>query len=150
MAGVFGVSRQIAMFILRPLGIDGFRVPRGGVQISDVVIHMRVCAMLLVIMATAAVPTALGSECFSIQDADQRNACLASAKNDKSYCFKIKSEDLREGCLAPLQGETYGCFKIQDPDARAACLGETKKETWDCFKIQNEDLRKDCIANTPR
>jgi len=130
-------------------------------------------ALLLVLIATAVVPTAWASECFSIQDADQRNACLASAKSDKSYCFKIRDADLREGDLAPLQGETYGCFKIQDPDARAACLGETKDETWDCFtiqnvdqrnaclgsvktdrsycfKIQNKNLRNDCLANTPR
>ena len=45
-------------------------------------------------------PAVLASECFSIQDADQRNACLASSKNDKSYCFKIQSDDLQKDCLA--------------------------------------------------
>ena len=49
---------------------------------------------------------ALGSECFSIQDADQRNACLGAVKADRSYCFKIKikikikGEDLQKDCLA--------------------------------------------------
>ena len=35
-----------------------------------------------------------------MQDVDQRNACLASSKNDKSYCFKIQSDDLQKDCLA--------------------------------------------------
>ena len=87
---------------------------------------MRYLAAMLMTGAVTWMPAALGSECFSIQDADQRNACLASAKKDKSYCFKIQDAELREGCLAPLKGETYGCFKIQDPDSRAACLGETQ------------------------
>lgn len=84
-------------------------------------------ALLFVLMATAVVPTAWASECFSIQDADQRNACLASAKNDKSYCFKI-----------------------QEDDGRNACLAEVKRDRSHCFRIQSEDLRNDCLANTPR
>ena len=85
-------------------------VPYEEVFKSIEVAHMR--ALLLVFMTTAVVPTAWASECFSIQNADQRNACLASAKRDKSYCYKIRDADLREGCLASIQGETYGCFKI--------------------------------------
>lgn len=150
-----------------------FRAPRGGVQINGEVIRMRAYALLLVFMAPAVVPTAWASECFSIQDSDLRNSCLASTKKDKSYCFKIRDADMREGCLAPLQGETYGCFKIQVADTRAACLGETKEDSsycfkipagdernvclarvkWDrsyCFKIEDENLRKDCLASIPR
>lgn len=111
---------------------------------------MRALIPMSVVCAILWMPTAQGSECFSILDADQRNACLASAKNDKSYCFKIKSEDLREGCLAPLKGETYGCFKIQNVDQRNACLGAVKADRSYCFKIKGEDLQKDCLANTPR
>jgi len=55
---------------------------------------------LFIVCALIWMPAVLASECFSIQDADQRNACLASSKNDKSYCFKIQSDDLQKDCLA--------------------------------------------------
>ena len=87
---------------------------------------MRHQTALLMIGAAAWMPVAIGSECFSIKDDDQRNACLASAKNDQSYCLKIPANDLREACLAQLKGETYGCFKIQDPDAQAAQRSSTE------------------------
>jgi hypothetical protein len=55
---------------------------------------------MLMTCAVAWMPAAMGSECFAIKDADHRNACLASAKKDKSYCFKIQGTDLRNHCLA--------------------------------------------------
>jgi len=55
---------------------------------------------LFIVCALVWMPAALGSECYSIQDVDQRNACLASSKNDNSYCYKIQSKDLQKDCLA--------------------------------------------------
>jgi hypothetical protein len=82
---------------------------------------------LFIVCALIWTPAALASECYSIQDVDQRNACLASSKNDKSYCFKI-----------------------QGADQRNACLAREKGDRGYCFKIQSDDLQKDCLANTPR
>lgn len=59
---------------------------------------MRYLAAMLITGAVAWMPAALSSECFSIQDADHRNVCLAAANKDKSYCFKIQNVELREGC----------------------------------------------------
>jgi hypothetical protein len=55
---------------------------------------------LFIVCVLIWMPAALGSECYSIQDTDQRNACLASSKNDNSYCYKIQSKDLQKDCLA--------------------------------------------------
>ena len=48
----------------------------------------------------ACVPPVLGSECYSLKDADQKNACLAEAKADTPYCYRIKAGDRRDACLA--------------------------------------------------
>jgi len=55
---------------------------------------------LFIVYALIGMPAAQGSECFSIQDADHRHACLARQKGDRSYCFKIQSKDLQKDCLA--------------------------------------------------
>ena len=53
-----------------------------------------------IVCALIWMPAVVGSECYSIRDADQRNACLAREKGDRGYCFKIQSKDLQKDCLA--------------------------------------------------
>jgi hypothetical protein len=77
---------------------------------------MRRSAKLLLVVAIAWTTTSPASECYAIQDADRRNACLASAENDQYHCFKIRDADLREACLAPLQGRDVRV--LQDPGCR--------------------------------
>jgi hypothetical protein len=99
---------------------------------------MRYLAALLMTGAVAWMPVAMGSECFSIQDADPRNACLASAKNDKTYCFKIQDPDARAACLGETKSDQSYCFKIEGADERNVCLAEVKADRSYCFKIQGK------------
>lgn len=52
--------------------------------------------MLFIVCAQIWIPATLASECFSIQDADQRNYCLLSSKNDGSQCLKVRHDEPRE------------------------------------------------------
>lgn len=41
--------------------------------------------------------------CYSIQNSDSRNYCLAKAHNDSSRCYSIQSSEKRSECLAELK-----------------------------------------------
>ena len=60
--------------------------------------------------------------CYSIRDADWRNACLAETRDSKSRCYSIKDADRKQLCLAQITGERSRCYSIRDHDLRASCL----------------------------
>ena len=59
-------------------------------------------AFLLLVLCCFMRGAAHGSplDCESVKDADQRNACRAVARNDRSFCEFIKDRDLRSLCRA--------------------------------------------------
>ncbi|MEW6038135.1 MAG: hypothetical protein AB1648_07805 [Pseudomonadota bacterium] len=38
--------------------------------------------------------------CYSIQDADAKQLCLARLTGDKSRCYNVRDKDRRAACLA--------------------------------------------------
>ena len=40
------------------------------------------------------------SYCYSIQNADMKNQCLAFAKRQDSYCYSVQNADMKNHCLA--------------------------------------------------
>ena len=40
------------------------------------------------------------SYCYSIQNADMKNQCLAFAKRQDSYCYSVQESDSKNRCLA--------------------------------------------------
>jgi len=69
---------------------------------------MRHLSALSLVVAVAWMPAALGSECHSIKDADQKNRRLAEARTDPTYCYRIRTQELRNACLAQRRGKTAG------------------------------------------
>jgi hypothetical protein len=61
------------------------------------------------------------SRCYSIRDADLRNACLAETRGEKGQCYAIRDHDQRQLCLARITGQKSTCYNIRDKDQRAAC-----------------------------
>ena len=62
------------------------------------------------------------SRCYSIQNRDQRNFCLAQAKGAPSYCYAIQNRAAQNLCLAQTKGEKSYCYAIQDRDLKNHCL----------------------------
>ena len=62
------------------------------------------------------------SRCYSIRDADLRNACLAETRGEKGQCYAIRDHDRRQLCLAQTTGQKSTCYNVHDKDRKAACL----------------------------
>jgi len=62
------------------------------------------------------------SHCYSIQDRDRQNYCLAGAKREPSYCYSIQNRNFQNFCLAQVKGEKSYCYSIQDRDTQNQCL----------------------------
>ena len=86
------------------------------------------------------------SNCYSIQDPDLKNHCLATTKHDPSYCYRIKAPDQKNSCIAETKTEQSSCYRIQDPDQRNDCLGTTKHEASYCYRIKDPDERNACLG----
>lgn len=65
--------------------------------------------------------------CHSIQQADQRQACLARTLGEPYRCHSIRDPDLRNQCLAMIRGEPYRCHSIRDLNLRQRCLAEVTR-----------------------
>lgn len=82
-------------------------------------------AMLMVAVLFASVAPladANPSNCYSIQDRDRKNLCLATAKSQKSYCYSIGDSDSKKFCLAQVGGQRSQCYSIRAQDTRSHCL----------------------------
>lgn len=66
------------------------------------------------------------SHCFSIQNADTKNTCLASAKNQESYCYSIRESDAKNLCLAQIKNQKSYCYSIKSNDTKNQCLALVK------------------------
>jgi hypothetical protein len=66
------------------------------------------------------------SSCYSIQNQDRKNFCLAQTKKEKSYCYSIKDSNTRNMCLALTSNQKNYCYSINEPDQKNECLGILK------------------------
>ena len=62
------------------------------------------------------------SHCYSIQNQDSKNLCLALVKKEKSNCYSIGSSDLKNMCLAQVGEQRSNCYSIQSSDMKNLCL----------------------------
>jgi len=56
---------------------------------------------------------AIDSHCYSIKNSDQKNYCLAIAKNQESYCYSIRESDSKNLCLAQIKKQKSYCYSIK-------------------------------------
>ena len=66
------------------------------------------------------------SHCYSIQNADTKNSCLALAKHQDSYCYSIRESDAKNLCLAQIKNQKSYCYSIKSSDTKNQCLGLVK------------------------
>ena len=92
---------------------------------SIVVLHMRyfLFFFFLYLYLIATSNAANDSYCHSIRNSDQKNFCLALAKNQDSYCYSIR-----------------------EPDSKNLCLAQTKNQKSYCYSIKTSDIKNHCIA----
>ncbi len=88
--------------------------------------NMKYLLTVLTLLAPAAASAADSIHCYSIQDSDRRNECLALAQNNSTACYGIKNSDRRNYCLARSKKSSLQCYSINDADLRSLCLAETK------------------------
>lgn len=66
----------------------------------------RSIAMVLLVLAFYGVQRGQAADagvCYSINDADARQLCIARARADASQCYAIQRTDLRAQCLAEVR-----------------------------------------------
>lgn len=66
------------------------------------------------------------SHCYSIQNADTKNSCLALAKHQDSYCYSIRESDAKNLCLAQIKSQKNYCYSIKSKDTKNQCLALVK------------------------
>ena len=64
--------------------------------------------------------------CYSIQNQDRKNFCLAQAKGQTSYCYSIQENNTKNFCLALVSGQKNYCYSINSVDKKNECLGLVK------------------------
>lgn len=83
-----------------------------------------VLTSIFVLVNSQVAVIAAGENCYSIQNSDSKNFCLATAKNDPSYCYSIQSSDAKNMCLAYAKKEKSYCYSISNSDSKNQCLGQ--------------------------
>jgi hypothetical protein len=63
------------------------------------------------------------SNCYSINNPDRKNYCLAMSKNQDSYCYSIRESDIKNMCLAQVKNQKSYCYSITSNDTKNQCLG---------------------------
>ena len=66
------------------------------------------------------------SHCYSIQNYDSKNSCLAPAKHQDSYCYSIRESDAKNLCLAQIKNQKSYCYSIKASDTKNQCLALVK------------------------
>ncbi len=66
------------------------------------------------------------SHCYSNQNADTKNSCLALAKHQESYCYSIHESDAKNLCLAQIKNQKSYCYSIKSSDTKNQCLALVK------------------------
>lgn len=88
---------------------------------------MKKIILSLVVLSASSLSFADSSYCYSINDQNQKNYCLAQAKNDSSYCYSISNQDKKNMCLALAKNDSSYCYSIyKDQNMKNSCLGQVK------------------------
>ena len=66
--------------------------------------------------------TANESNCYSIQNQDSKNYCLATVRRQESYCYSIQEQDSKNVCLAQVINKKSYCYSIRSQDIKNQCL----------------------------
>ena len=83
-------------------------------------------AIGIVLLLTTPRVHASESHCYSIQNADTKNSCLALAKQQESYCYSIHESDAKNLCLAQIKNQKSYCYSIKSSDIKNQCLALVK------------------------
>lgn len=62
------------------------------------------------------------SKCYLIQNQNQKNYCLALAKEQISYCYQINYTDTKNLCIAQIKNQNSYCYLIKSLDLKNQCL----------------------------
>ena len=81
------------------------------------------------------------SHCYSIQNADTKNACLATVKRQASYCYSIQAANSKNLCLAQVNNQKSYCYSISSQDMKNQCLALVKKLFIDWRKERDSNPR---------
>lgn len=81
---------------------------------------------LILLMLLPGFAFANDSHCYSIQNHDQKNFCLARAKQQTSYCYSIHESDTKNFCLAQINRQSSYCYSIRNNDNKNQCLAMTR------------------------
>eukprot|EP01036_Dinobryon_divergens_P050144 gene50144-67144_t len=57
-------------------------------------------AIIIASLITTSPLHAAGDQCYSINNPDAKNFCLATARNEANYCYSISNQDQKNMCLA--------------------------------------------------
>ena len=85
---------------------------------------MKKILILLTACVISSVAYSVGENCYQINNADSKNYCLATAKQEKSYCYQINDADRKNMCLAQAGREKSYCYQINNTDTKNQCLGQ--------------------------
>lgn len=81
---------------------------------------------LLLVLTGIALTPAVGhanpSNCYSIQNYDRKNFCLATTRDQRSYCYSIGESDTKNYCLAQVGNQRSYCYSIRSLDTKNQCL----------------------------
>jgi len=87
-------------------------------------ISTAIAFLLLSVVLASAAAHADAAQCYSIQNRDKQNYCLATVKRQTSYCYSIQDRDSQNYCLAQVKGQKSYCYSIHDRDAQKQCLAQ--------------------------
>ncbi|MFK5894103.1 MAG: hypothetical protein QM504_12850 [Pseudomonadota bacterium] len=87
------------------------------------------------------------SMCYSIKNNNTRNNCIAIVKHEESMCYSINNEDMQNSCIAIVKREVSMCYSINNKNTRNNCIAIVKHEESMCYSINNEDVQNNCIAS---
>lgn len=67
------------------------------------------------------------ADCYSMKNSDNKNVCLAKAKNQSSYCYSVLDSDIKNNCLAVVKEQRSYCYSIRSNDLKNQCLALVEK-----------------------
>lgn len=79
-------------------------------------------SLSVIVLLNTSTASFANSNCYSIQNRDQQNYCLAISKSNKSNCYSIQNRDLQNFCLAQVGGNKSNCYSIENRDYQNQCL----------------------------
>lgn len=86
------------------------------------------------------------SYCYSVQESDSKNRCLALVKNQDSYCYSVQNSDMKNHCLALVKHQDSYCYSVQESDEKNLCLAHVKHQDSYCYSIRNIDTKNQCLS----